>query len=90
MSRVCNCFAHIASCRSWQDPQLDHYLRKQQNLDGREGMAGKGGAECVAQIGKIYVLAFSSISSLSDESYKISHALTKSILKKRLMVSRTC
>lgn len=50
----------------------------------------RGGAEGVAEIGKIYVLAFSSISSLSDEMDKISHALTKSILNKRLMVSRTC
>lgn len=50
----------------------------------------RGGAEGAAEIGKIYVLGFSSISSLSDEMDKISHALTKSILNKRLMVSRTC
>lgn len=44
----------------------------------------------MAEIVKIYMLAFSSFSSLSDEMDKISHALTKSILNKRLMVSRTC
>lgn len=50
----------------------------------------RGGAEGAAEIGKICVLAFSSIPSLSDEMDKISHALTKSILNKRLMVSRIC
>lgn len=50
----------------------------------------RGEAEGAAEIGKIYMLAFLSISSLSDEMDKISHALTKSVLNKRLMVSRTC
>lgn len=50
----------------------------------------RGGAEGVAEIGKIYALAFSSFSSLSDKMDKTSQALTKSILNKRLIVSRTC
>lgn len=57
----------------------------------KEQLANRSrGAEGAAEIGKIYVLAFSSISFLSDEMDKISHALTKSVLNKRLMVSRTC